>query len=326
MTAGGTLKNGLTSATAFAPATVANVAVGFDILGFAVEASGDRVTVTKTREPFVAVGEITDASGAPFGAEIPLDPARNTAAVGLKALIEELNLDFGFRVSIVKGIALGSGLGGSAASAVGSLVAANALLERPLSNDELMPYALLGEQAASGSIHPDNVTPCLFGGLTLVTSLSPFRCVRLPVPKKILTVLVHPHVRVDTRGARGLLRREVPLADLIKQTASLAGFVAGCYTGDLELIGESLRDHVVEPQRATLIPAFAEVKAAALEAGALGASISGSGPTVFAWVASPDTAERARDSMLRAFREHGATEADSWVSPVSEQGARIVNE
>ncbi|MCA1612604.1 MAG: homoserine kinase [Acidobacteria bacterium] len=317
---------GLRGATAFAPATVANVAVGFDILGFAVEAAGDRVRVTRAKEPSVTILEITDDAGAPFGPGIPLDPSRNTATVGLSALLEERRLDFGFEVSISKGIALGSGLGGSAASAVAALVAANALLERPLAAEDLMPFALLGEQAASGAIHPDNVAPCLLGGLTLVTSLSPFRCVRLPVPREILTVLVHPRLRVDTRGARRLLRAEVPLADLVKQTASLAGFVAGCYTDDLELIRQSLRDHVVEPQRATLIPAFAEVKAAALAEGALGASISGSGPTVFAWVASPEAAERVRHSMLRAFMEHGGAEADSWVSPVSEHGARVLNE
>ena len=311
------------SATAFAPATVANVAVGFDILGFAVEAVGDHVKVTTTEQPAVTIREINGADGAPFGPDIPLDPARNTATVGLISLLEEHKPGFGFEVSISKGIALGSGLGGSAASAVASLVAANSLLARPLDTEALLPYALLGEQAASGAIHPDNVTPCLLGGLTLVTSLSPFRCVRLPVPQKILTVLVHPHVRVDTRGARKLLRSDVPLADFIRQTASIAGFVAGCYTDDLELIRESLHDRVVEPQRAQLIPAFAEVKAAALEAGALGASISGSGPTVFAWATSPETAERVRASMLRAFKQHAAVEADSWVSPVSERGARV---
>lgn len=313
-------------ATAFAPATVANVAVGFDILGFAVEAAGDRVRVTTTPEPSVRLREVTDAAGAPFGAGIPLDPARNTATVGLLALLEEQKPGFGFEVSVAKGIALGSGMGGSAASAVASLVAANALLPRPLDAEALLPYALLGEQAASGAIHPDNVAPCLLGGLTLVTSLSPFRHVRLPVPREILTVLAHPHVRVDTRAARRMLREDVPLADFVRQTASLAGFVAGCYTGDIGLIGESLRDHVVEPQRAPLIPAFGEVKAAALAAGAIGASISGSGPTVFAWATSPESAERVRRSMLRAFHEHGAADADSWVSPVSEHGARILNE
>ena len=314
------------SATAFAPATVANVAVGFDILGFAVEAVGDRVTVTTTEQPTVTIREVTDGDGAPYGSEIPLDPARNTATVGLSALLEEQKLDFGFEVSISKGIALGSGLGGSAASAVASLVAANSLLARPLDTEALLPYALLGEQAASGAIHPDNVTPCLLGGLTLVTSLSPFRHVRLPVPREILTVLVHPHVRVDTRGARRLLLMEVPLADYVKQTACIAGFVAGCYTSDLGLIGESLHDRVVEPQRAPLIPAFAEVKAAALASGAIGASISGSGPTLFAWVTSPDAAERVRHAMLRAFKDHAAVEADSWVSPVSEHGARILKD
>ena len=319
-------RGGLTrrSATAFAPATVANVAVGFDILGFAVEAVGDRVTVTTTPEPAVTIREVTDHAGRPYGPEIPTDPARNTATAGLIALLEERRPGFGFEVSVGKGIALGSGMGGSAASAVAALVAANSLLQRPLDAAALMPYALLGEQAASGAIHPDNVTPCLLGGLALVTSLSPFRLVRLPVPREILAVLVHPHVRVDTRAARRMLRADVPLAAHVRQTASLAGFVAGCYTADLELIRESLLDHVVEPQRAPLIPGFAEVKAAALEAGALGASISGSGPTVFAWVTSGETAERARRSMLRAFREHGGTEADSWVSPVSEHGARIL--
>lgn len=316
------------SATAFAPATVSNVAVGFDILGFAVEQVGDRVTVSKTDEPSVTVGEVEwgDTVGAAQAhADLPSDPARNTATVGLLALREDLQLPFGFRVSIRKGIALGSGMGGSAASAVGGVVAANALLERPLDAAALLRYALLGEEAASGAVHADNVAPCLFGGLTLVTSVSPPRCVRLPVPRGILAVLVHPRVRVDTRTARGLLRPDVPLADHVRQSASLAGFVAGCYTDDLGLVSESFRDLVIEPQRAPLIPAFAQVKAAALAAGALGASISGSGPTVFAWVNTPEVAERVRAAMARAFKEHGALDTDSWVSPVSTQGARIVN-
>jgi len=311
------------SATAFAPATVSNVAVGFDILGFAVEQIGDRVTVSTAEAPSVIVSEITGADGAPADPEIPSDPARNTATVGLIALREDLRLDYGFEVSVGKGIALGSGLGGSAASAVAGLVAANALLERPLAPESLLHYALLGEQAASAAIHPDNVAPCLLGGLTLVTSVSPLRYVRVPVPERILTVIAHPHRRIDTRDARRLLRPEVPLADYVRQSASLAGFVAGCYTNDYELIGDCFRDLIVEPQRAPLIPGFAEVKRAAVEAGALGASISGSGPTVFAWVTSADAAERVRRAMVRAFAEHGGTVADSWVSPVSMQGARV---
>jgi homoserine kinase len=315
---------GTRSATAFAPATVANVAVGFDILGFAVEQIGDRVTVSTTAEPWVTIREITGADGTPADPEIPSDPARNTATVGLDALREDLKLECGFEVSIGKGIALGSGLGGSAASAVASLVAANSLLERPLDAESLLQYALLGEQAASAAFHPDNVAPCLLGGLTLVTSMSPPRYVRIPVPERILTVLAHPHTRIDTRDARRMLRAEVPLADYVRQSASLAGFIAGCYTNDYELIGDCLRDIVVEPQRAPLIRGFAEVKAAAIEAGALGASISGSGPTVFAWVVGADAAERVRRALVRAFLEHGATAADSWVSPVSMRGARLV--
>jgi homoserine kinase len=312
------------SATAFAPATVANVAVGFDILGFAVESVGDRVTVSTTDEPSITVREIIGAGGASAHNEIPFDPARNTATVGLLALREELKLNFGFEVSIDKGIALGSGMGGSAASAVAAIVAANSLLEETLDAESLLRYALLGEQAASAALHPDNVAPCLFGGLTLVTSMSPLRYVRLPVPEKILTVLAHPHVRIDTRDARRVLRAEVALRDHIKQSASLAGFVAGCYTNDYELIGESLRDVVIEPQRAPLIHGFAEAKKAALDAGALGASISGSGPTAFAWVTSKDAAERVRQAFVRAFQEHGVAGVDSWISPVSMKGARVL--
>ena len=311
-------------ATAFAPATVSNVAVGFDILGFAVEQVGDRVTVSTTEEPSVTVREITGAGGAAADPGIPSGPAHNTATVGLIALREDLKLSCGFEVSIGKGIALGSGMGGSAASAVAGLVAANSLLERPLDAEALLGYALLAEQAASAAVHPDNVAPCLFGGLILVTSVSPLRYVRLPVPEQILTVLAHPHTRIDTRGARRLLRPEVPLADYVRQSARLAGFVAGCYTNDYELIGDCLRDVVIEPQRAALIPGFAEVKAAAIEAGALGASISGSGPTAFAWVTSAEAAERVRRAMVGAFLAHGASEADSWVSPVSARGARVV--
>jgi homoserine kinase len=312
------------SATAFAPATVANVAVGFDILGFAVESVGDRVTVTTTEEPSITVREIIGAEGASARDEIPFDPARNTATVGLLALREDLKLAHGFEVSISKGIALGSGMGGSAASAVAAIVAANALLEEALDAESLLRYALLGEQAASAAIHPDNVAPCLLGGLTLVTSMNPLRHVRLPVPEKILTVLAHPHVRIDTRDARRVLRADVSLRDHIKQSASLAGFVAGCYTNDYELIGESLRDVVIEPQRAPLIPGFAEAKKAALDAGALGASISGSGPTAFAWVTSKDAAERVRQALVRAFQGHGMAGVDSWVSPVSMKGARVL--
>ena len=312
------------TATAFAPATVANVAVGFDILGFAIESVGDVVTVSTTDRASVGIKEIVNDTGTSEELDISIDPARNAATVGLMKLCDELQLNFGFEVTIRKGIALGSGMGGSAASAVGALVAANSLLESPLPTQALLDYALLGEQAASGTAHPDNVAPCLFGGLTLVISVDPVRYVSLPVPASILTVLVHPRLRVDTQSARSILRPGVPLADHVKQSANLGGFIAGCFGNDLEMIRHSFSDLVIEPQRAPLIPGFTEVKAAAMERGAIGASISGSGPSVFAWVTSAEAAAQVQDAMVQAFKSHGLTEVDSWISPVSQQGATII--
>jgi len=320
------------SATAFAPATVANVAVGFDILGFAIESVGDVVTVTLTDggsdrgtdRASVRIREILNDTGTSGALDISLDPARNAATVGLIKLCDELRLNFGFEVTIRKGIALGSGMGGSAASAVGALVAANSLLERPLPTEALLEYALLGEQAASGTAHPDNIAPCFFGGMTLVLSLHPLRHVSLPVPASILTVLVHPRLRVDTHSARSILKPSVPLTDHVQQSANLGGFIAGCFGNDVEMIGHSFSDLIVEPQRAHLIPGFARVKATAMESGALGASISGSGPSVFAWVTSDQAAAQVRDAMVQAFRSNGLTEVDSWISPVSRQGATII--
>ncbi|HWS85607.1 MAG TPA: homoserine kinase [Pyrinomonadaceae bacterium] len=312
------------SATAFAPATVSNVAVGFDILGFAVEAAGDEVTVTVNEGESLGVVEVFDATGTLAPDAIPLDPARNTATVGLLKLLEDLRPGFGFDVRVRKGIALGSGMGGSAASAVAALVAANSLLEEPLPKESLLPYALAAEAVACGASHPDNAAPSLFGGLTLIVPAEPARCVRLPVPRGLLAVLVHPHVRVDTRDSRAVLRPVVPLADHVRQSARLAGLVAACYTNDLELLRACLEDIVIEPQRAALIPGFAGVKRAALEAGALGASISGSGPSVFALVDSEETAARVRSAMAGAFESVGVGEVDSWVSPVSDEGARVI--
>ncbi len=312
------------SAAAFAPATVSNVAVGFDALGFAVEAAGDEVWVTLTEEQSVRVVEVSDATGTLAPGAISLDAAQNTATVGLIKLLEDLRPGFGFDVRVRKGIALGSGMGGSAASAVAALIAANSLLAESLPKESLLAYALAAEQVACGASHPDNAAPSLFGGLTLIVSTEPLRCVRLPVPRGLLAVLVHPHVRVDTRDSRAVLRPFVPLADHVRQSARLAGLVAACFTDNLELMKTCLEDVLIEPQRAALIPGFARVKAGALEAGALGASISGSGPSVFALVDSEETAARVREVMVGAFKSSGVGEVDSWVSPVSEEGARVI--
>ena len=228
----------------------------------------------------------------------------------------------GLRISIDKGIPLGSGIGGSAASAVAAVVAANALLPRQLTPAELFPYALAGEAVASGAVHGDNVAPSLFGGLVLVRSADPPDVVPLPAPAALRCVLVLPELSLNTRDARAVLPLEVPLHDVIQQCANLAGVVAGCFTSDLALTGRSLRDCLVEPHRARLIPGFAEVQRAAMDAGALGCSISGAGPSLFAWCAGDEDATRARGAMVRAFAANGVR-ARGWVSPVDGPGARL---
>jgi homoserine kinase len=185
---------------------------------------------------------------------------------------------------------------------------------------------LLGERAASGASHPDNIAPCLLGGMTLVISTDPFRYVSLPVPEEILAVIVHPRLRVDTRHARSILKANVSLTNHVRQSAALGGFISGCFQGDIDLIRQSFDDFLIEPQRAPLVPGFAAVKAAALEQGAIGASLSGSGPTLFALVTSEAEATRVRDAMEHAFRTNGLAEVDSWISPVNRQGARIIDE
>jgi homoserine kinase len=312
------------SSKVFAPASVGNAAVGFDVLGFALDGVGDIVTVSVIDDPIVKIESITDAKGVLGHHKLPLDPTRNTAAVALIRMREELCLDHGFSIALDKGIAVGSGMGGSAASAVGAVVAANSLLDDQLSNDELLRFALLGELVASGSAHTDNIAPCLFGGLSLTVSIDPPRFVSIPVPDSILCVMVHPHIRLDTLTQRKSLRQEVALRDYVKQSANLAGFIAGCYANDLDLIRSSFSDVIIEPQRADRIPGFYAVKAAAIENGAIGAAISGAGPSVFAWVTSAEAAEVVKVAMVKAFEAHGTAELDAFISPISSKGARII--
>ncbi|HET7461150.1 MAG TPA: homoserine kinase [Longimicrobium sp.] len=306
-----------TRATAFAPATTSNLAVGFDLLGHPLARFGDRVTVTRRDAPGVVMGPVT-------GAETPLptDPALNTAGSAVMLMLRDHAPEWGVEIAIEKGIPLGSGIGGSAASAVAAVVAANALLPDPLPIGELFPYALQGEVAASGSIHGDNVAPSLFGGLVLVRSAVPPDVVPIAAPPGLRCVLVLPDQCLPTREARAVLPREYPLHDVIGQCANLAGVIAGCYRSDLELIGRSLRDLLIEPHRARLIPGFREAQAAAMEAGALGCSISGAGPSVFAWCAGDEVAGEVLDEMQRAFARLGIP-AHAWVSPVDGPGARL---
>ena len=310
---------GRASATAFAPASVGNVAVGFDILGHTVAALGDRVRAIRRAERGVAIRSIRGVVE-----DLPLAAEKNTAGMAVIALADDLGLGHGFELEIEKGIPLGSGLGGSAASAVAGVVAAAALVDTPLDRTRLLKYAMQGEKVASGSVHVDNIAPSLFGGLVLTVGIDNPFVKQVPVPEAVRCVLVHPHMVLPTREARAILSGTVTLSDSIWQQANLAGFLAGCFTSDLALIRESLLDVVIEPQRQTLIPGFAAVKQAALAAGALGGSISGAGPTVFAWAEQKD-AESVRAGMVAAFQAHGLA-SDSWVSTIDREGARVVGD
>lgn len=307
------------SARAFAPASVGNVGVGFDILGHTVAALGDHVRATRRDRPGVSISSITGKVP-----DLPLAAEKNTAGMAVLALCRELALPFGFDLEIEKGIPLGSGLGGSAASAVAGVVAAAALVDEPLDRTALLKFAMQGEAVASGSVHVDNIAPSLFGGLVLTVGIDNPFVKQIPVPDTVRCVLVHPHMVLPTREARAILSKVVPLADVIWQQANLAGFLAGCFTNDIALIRESLLDVVIEPQRQVLIPGFVDVKQAALAAGALGGSISGAGPTVFAWVDEADV-EKVRVGMVNAFARHGL-ESDSWISTIDRAGARVVGD
>lgn len=300
-------------ATAFAPASVGNVGVGFDVLGHAFPAIGDRVTACRIRQREVRIAAIRG-----LAPELPHDAALNTAGVAVQSLCARMQPDFGIELSIEKGIPLGSGLGGSAASAVAAVVAANELLDKPLPRANLLEYAVAGESVSSGSPHADNVAPSLLGGLVLTVGQTAHR---IPVPASIRCGLVHPHRRLDTRAAREMLAPNVPLGDHVRQSARLAGLIAGCWMSDLGLIRSSLQDAVIEPQRARLIPGFASVKAAALAADALGCSISGAGPSVFAWCEA-QAAPAVLDAMRQKFEQAGVS-CDGWICEIGGDGADI---
>ncbi|HEY7377386.1 MAG TPA: homoserine kinase [Steroidobacteraceae bacterium] len=303
-------------ATAFAPATVGNVGIGFDILGHTVQSVGDRVTARRHPDVGVRIRAIRGVVSA-----LPLEAERNTAGKAVMSLWRTRQAAGGVELEIDKGIPLGSGLGGSAASAVAAVVAANALLDEPASLTELLKCAMHGEQVASGSIHVDNIAPSLYGGLVLTVGIDNPRIKQIPVPPSIRCVLVHPHMSISTREARDLLSKTVTLSDFVWQTANLAGFISGCYSGDLDMIRDAFEDVVIEPQRAALIPGFKAVRGAAMRGGALGCSISGAGPTVFAWCEEP-RAVAVRDAMVAAFAAHDLA-SDPWITSIEPRGARL---
>ncbi len=307
------------TATATAPGSIGNVAVGYDVLGGAFDAVSDRVRIERIETPTVEIASITGCV-----TELPRRPKANTATVGLLALHADRDLSYGFRVHIEKGIPLSSGVGGSAASAVAAMKAAQILVDPPLTDDEVLRYALQGEQIASGAMHGDNVVPMVYGGLVLTRSLDPLDVVPIAVPDGLQAVLVHPHMQISTRSARAVLPNAVPVPVAVQQSANLAALVAGCTQNDLALIGRSLHDVMIEPHRARLIPGFDAVQTAAREAGALGGSISGAGPSVFAWCPDESTAERAGRAMRAAFATEDL-DADVWIARVASEGARRID-
>ena len=303
------------SVKAFSPGSVGNIGVGFDIIGHSIAGIGDVATVRRIDEPTVRIaairGTVTD---------LPLDAERNTAGMALIALRQALALPFGFEVELDKGIPLGSGLGGSAASCVAALVAANALLDAPLDAHALYPHALAGEAVASGGRHGDNVGPMLLGGLVLATAE---RLTKIAVPSEWHAAVVHPHAVLETRQARAALAGHYALGEFVAQSAQLAQVLLGCERGDAALVRAGLEDLLVEPRRAPLIAGFATVKRAALDAGAMGASISGAGPSVFAWCESRGDAERAATGMAAAFAEAGF-DSDVHITPIAGPAATVI--
>lgn len=298
-----------------APATVANLVCGFDILGLCLHDPYDIMEVELLDEKKIIV---KSADGYP----LPEDPALNTAGAPLLEMIKELDAPVGFSVLIHKRIKPGSGVGSSAASAAGAVVAANHLLGNRFSKDELVQFAMFGEKVASGVKHADNITPCIFGGVTLIRSIFPLDIVPLSSPPLYVTV-IHPQIEVKTADARAILKQQILLKDAIKQWGNIAGLVAGFLQNDYELIGRSLEDHLIEPVRSILIPGFDDLKAACKQAGALGGGISGSGPSIFMLSKEKATAEKVEDAMKKIYTDLGI-DFHTYLTTINNEGVKIL--
>ena len=307
------------AARAFAPASVSNLGCGFDVFGLALDGPGDEVVVRAAEGSGVVSLAVTGDGG-----RVPGDAARNSAALAVQGVLDRLGSDAGVAVELRKGIPLASGLGGSAASAVAGAVAADALLDGRLDRTALLECALIGERKGSGANHADNVAPSLAGGFVLVLPGRPPRMVELPTPAGLTVAVVHPAMEIETLGARNILGDAIPLAAGIRQWGNTAGMVAGLFREDWELIARCLCDAVAEPLRAKLVPGFEKVREAALGAGAAGAGLSGSGPSVFALCRGRAVAERAATAMAAAFRDEAGLASDTVISPVNRVGARVL--
>ncbi|MDY7395511.1 homoserine kinase [Aureibaculum sp. 2210JD6-5] len=302
----------------FAPATVANVSCGFDALGLAINAVGDEMIFTKTEAKGVTISKIE-------GADLTFDSHKNAAGVVAWTILKRVQPDFGVDIQLFKKVKPGSGLGSSASSSAGAAFGVNELLGKPFSNLELTEFARLGEQAACGSPIADNVAAAIYGGFILVKSYEPLEIVKLPVPKELWVTVIHPQIEIKTEDARNVLQPTVTVANAVKQSANLAGLISGLYTDNYQLIGRSLEDVIAEPYRKKLIPHFDKVKEDGLKAGALGAGISGSGPTLFALCQGEKIAEKVAETMKSIYKP---TDIDFniHVSKINLEGCKVISD
>ncbi|RYY67071.1 MAG: homoserine kinase [Chitinophagaceae bacterium] len=302
--------------TVSAPGSVSNLGSGFDVLGFALEAPCDELTLRFTDTPGVRL-----VNESPY--PLPDNPEQNVSGVVLLAVLQKTGIGRGFELMVRKRIKPGSGIGSSAASAAGAAVAAATLLGSPFSKLELLDLAMEGEVIASGARHADNVAPCIYGGVTLIRSLNPVDIIALPAADLHVTI-VHPQIEIRTADARAVLRSEVPLREAIRQWGNLGALVAGFYRNDPELIGRSMEDVVAEPYRKALIPGFDAVRAACIKAGALGGGISGSGPSLFQFSKTKETAQQVADAMSRVYQDLGI-EHYTYVTRINPDGVRVLD-
>lgn len=301
----------------FCPATIANISCGFDVLGVALDNVGDEMVVKKTSKKGITITKIE-------GQNLPLQTHKNVAGVAGLALLSASDYEGGFEIEIYKKIKAGSGIGSSAASSTGAVCAMNKLLGEPFSNLELVQFAMKGEELASGVQHADNVAPAIYGGFTLVRSYSPLDIIKINTPKKLYATVIHPQIEIKTSDSRKILKTTISLADGIKQWGNVGGLIAGLYTEDYDLISRSLEDHIIEPIRSILIPAFDNVKSASLNAGALGCGISGSGPSIYALSKGKETAEKVAQAMQNVYNKVGIP-YDIHVSTVNTEGIKTIS-
>lgn len=301
--------------TVHAPASVANMVCGFDVLGMALDEPYDIMKLTLIDEPVIRIIHTDEYN-------LPTEPEKNVAGAALQSLLDEYDQKVGFEVEVFKQIKPGSGLGSSAAGSAGAVVAANKLLDDHFSNEDLVRFAMSGEKVASGVKHADNIAPCIYGGITLIRSIFPLDIVQIPAPDLFVTA-VHPQIEVKTSDARQILRKEVLLKDAIRQWGNIAGLVAGLLKNDYDLIGRSLEDVIIEPVRSVLIPGFKEIKTKCKEAGALGGGISGSGPSVFMLSKDEATANAVGSIMEDVYNKLGIDQR-TYVTKINKEGVRVV--